>query len=110
MSGAPVPGIPATPGWPGGSCPRPRCWPLISPGPAGPLAGVIPPGFVGRVTLTIPAATMLDLADRPGELGGIGPIDPKPKANTSDCYRSQVRADPARRAWRTSSVDRLFST
>ena len=25
-------------------------------------------------------------------------VDPKPKANTSDCYRSQVRADPARRA------------
>jgi hypothetical protein len=46
------------------------------PGPAGPLAGVIPPGFAGRVTLTIPAATLLDLAGRPGELTGIGPIDP----------------------------------
>jgi hypothetical protein len=43
------------------------------------------------------------------KLPGIGPIDPKPKANTSDCYRSQVRADPARRAWRTSSVDALVS-
>jgi hypothetical protein len=58
--------------------------------PAGPLSGVIPPGFAGRVTLTIPAATLLDLADRPGELAGIGPIDPKLEANTSDCYRSQV--------------------
>ena len=37
---------------------------------------MIPPGFAGRVTLTIPAATVLDLADRPGELAGIGPIDP----------------------------------
>jgi hypothetical protein len=37
---------------------------------------VIPPGFAGRVTLTIPAATLLDLADRPGEMTGIGPIDP----------------------------------
>jgi hypothetical protein len=37
---------------------------------------VIPPGFAGRVTLTIPATTVLDLADRPGELAGIGPIDP----------------------------------
>ncbi|HEV2253181.1 MAG TPA: DUF222 domain-containing protein [Streptosporangiaceae bacterium] len=46
-------------------------------GPAGgPLAGVIPPGFAGQVTLTIPEATLTRLADRPGELGGIGPIDP----------------------------------
>ena len=46
------------------------------PAPAGPVAGVIPPGFAGRVTLTIPAVTLLDLADRPGELAGVGPIDP----------------------------------
>jgi hypothetical protein len=44
--------------------------------PAGPLAGVIPPGFAGRVNLTIPAPTLLDLAGRPGEMAGIGPIDP----------------------------------
>ena len=69
-----------------------------APAPAGPVSGVIPPGFAGRVTLTIPAATLLGLADRPGELAGTGPIDPKLKANTSDRYRSQVRADPARRA------------
>jgi Domain of unknown function (DUF222) len=61
-----------------------------APAPAGPLAGVIPPGFAGRVNLTIPATTLLDRAGRPGEMGGIGPIDPKPEANTSDCYRSQV--------------------
>jgi hypothetical protein len=47
-----------------------------TPVPAGPLAGVIPPGFAGRVTLTIPAPTLLDRAGRPGELAGIGPIDP----------------------------------
>jgi hypothetical protein len=46
------------------------------PAPAGPLAGVIPPGFAGRVTLTIPATTLLDLAGRPAEMAGIGPIDP----------------------------------
>ena len=51
--------------------PRPR-----TPAPGGPLGGVVPPGFAGRVTLTIPAITVLDLADRPGELAGIGPIDP----------------------------------
>ena len=47
-----------------------------APAPAGPLAGVIPPGFAARATLTIPAPTLLDRADRPGELAGIGPIDP----------------------------------
>jgi Domain of unknown function (DUF222) len=47
-----------------------------TPAPAGPLAGVIPPGFAGRVTLTIPAITLLDRAGRPGELADIGPIDP----------------------------------
>jgi hypothetical protein len=47
-----------------------------APAPAGPLAGVIPPGFAGRVGLTIPVATLTRLADRPGEMAGIGPIDP----------------------------------
>ena len=37
---------------------------------------MIPPGFAGHVTLTIPEATVTGRADRPGELGGIGPIDP----------------------------------
>jgi hypothetical protein len=46
------------------------------PAPAGPLAGVIPPGFTGHVNLTVPATTVLNLASRPGELGGIGPVDP----------------------------------
>jgi hypothetical protein len=47
-----------------------------TPAPAGPVAGVIPPGFASRATLTIPATTLLDLADRPGEIAGLGPIDP----------------------------------
>ena len=47
-----------------------------APGPGGPLAGMIPPGFAGQVTLTIPEATVTGRADRPGELGGIGPVDP----------------------------------
>jgi hypothetical protein len=50
--------------------------PTPVPTPGGPLAGVIPPGFAGRVTLTTPAATLFGLADRPGELGSMGPIDP----------------------------------
>ena len=50
--------------------------PAPAPGPGGPLAGMIPPGFAGHVTLTIPEATVTGRADRPGELGGIGPVDP----------------------------------
>jgi hypothetical protein len=45
-------------------------------------ARVIPPGFAGRGHLTIPLATLLGLADRPGEMDGIGLIDPDPGANT----------------------------
>ena len=50
--------------------------PAPAPGPGGPLAGMIPPGFAGQVTLTVPEATVTGRADRPGELGGIGPVDP----------------------------------
>ena len=35
-----------------------------------------PAGFAGRVTLTVPLATLTDRADRPGELSGLGPVDP----------------------------------
>ena len=38
--------------------------------------GVTSAGFAGRVTLTVPLATLAGLADRPGELGSLGPIDP----------------------------------
>jgi hypothetical protein len=41
-----------------------------------PTSGVIPAGFAGRINLTIPLATLLGLADRPGEIPGLGPIDP----------------------------------
>lgn len=45
-------------------------------GSGGTHPGAIPPGFVGRVTLTIPLTTVLGLTERPGEIPGIGPIDP----------------------------------
>jgi len=47
-------------------------------GPAGGAVpgGAIPGGFAGRVTLTVPLGTAAGLADRPGEIPGIGPIDP----------------------------------
>ena len=41
-----------------------------------PAGGAVAAGFAGRVTLTVPLATVTGLADRPGELGGIGPVDP----------------------------------
>ena len=44
------------------------------PGRAQP--GAAPAGFAGRVTLTVPLATLAGLADRPGELGSLGPVDP----------------------------------
>jgi hypothetical protein len=69
-------GTDSRPPAPGPSDPPGPPPPTPAPAPAGPLAGVIPPGFAGRVTLTIPAATLLDLAARPGEMTGIGPIDP----------------------------------
>jgi hypothetical protein len=62
--------------------------------PAGSPAGAGGAGFAGRVTVTVPLATLLDLADRPGEIPGIGPVDPEPGANTQDRYQIRASADP----------------
>jgi hypothetical protein len=53
-----------------------------------------PGGFAGRVTLTVPLATVTGLIDRPGEISGIGPVDPDPGANTSNRYQNGSSADP----------------
>ena len=45
-------------------------------GPGGPGGGAVPGGFAGRINLTTPLATLTDLAGRPGELSGLGPVDP----------------------------------
>jgi hypothetical protein len=50
--------------------------PGTGPGPGGGQGGGIPAGFAGRTHLTVPLATLLGLADRPGELPGLGPVDP----------------------------------
>jgi hypothetical protein len=42
--------------------------------------------------MTIPAATLLDLADRPGEMAGIGPIDP---ALARDLAAAAARTRPS---------------
>jgi hypothetical protein len=44
--------------------------------PGGPPGGAVPAGFAGRVNLTAPLVTLTDLASRPGELSGLGPVDP----------------------------------
>jgi hypothetical protein len=62
-----------TPGGGDGPGPGPG-GPGTPPPPAGPAHGAA--GFAGRATLTVPLATVTGLADRPGELGGIGPVDP----------------------------------
>ena len=50
----------------------PGAGPAPDAGPTGGAAG----GFAGRVTLTVPLGTAADLADRPGELAGLGSVDP----------------------------------
>ena len=37
---------------------------------------MIPAGFAGGLHLTVPLTTLLDLADRPGEIPGLGAVDP----------------------------------
>ena len=67
---------------PGPAPPGPR-----APQAATPLPGRVPArararpagaagGFAGRVTLTVPLGTAAGRADRPGELAGLGPVDP----------------------------------
>ena len=52
------------------------------PGAARRRPGRSPAGFAARVNLTIPLATLLGLAERPGMLSRTGPADPNPEANT----------------------------
>jgi hypothetical protein len=58
---------------------RPRenaAGPAASPAGGAVPGGAVPGGFGGRVNLTVPLATLTGLADRPGEISGIGPVDP----------------------------------
>ena len=87
---------PGNPGAPGGGGPGPA-GPDNPAGPpaGGPAAGAVPAGFAGRVTLIVPLATVQDLAERPGEISGIGPVDPNPGANTSNRYQNGHQPNPA---------------
>jgi hypothetical protein len=85
-------------GGPGGSDPAgPR-----SSGSGGPGAGVVPAGFAVRGTLTVPLVTLAGLADRPGELGGIGPIDPWLARDLADAAARNPRT-----TWCTAVTDEL---
>jgi hypothetical protein len=70
--GGPAPDGAAGPG-PGGAA-GPGSGP--GPGAAAGAAGPVPAAFVGRVNMTIPLPTLLGLAERPGMMSRIGPIDP----------------------------------
>ncbi len=63
------------PGSGGDGGPAARRTPAGTLGPGG-GAGEIPAGFAARVNLTIPLATLLGLAERPGTLSRTGPVDP----------------------------------
>ncbi|MGH3223271.1 MAG: hypothetical protein ACRDPY_32055, partial [Streptosporangiaceae bacterium] len=60
---------------PSGQAPPANPWDYRPP--AGPFpGGPFPAGFAARLNLTVPLMTALGLADRPGEAGALGPIDP----------------------------------
>jgi uncharacterized protein DUF222 len=63
--------------WPGGPG-YGGDWPGGLPGGPGSGLGaaVLPPGFCGQINLTVPLVTALGLADRPGQAGLLGPVDP----------------------------------
>ena len=61
----------------GGRGPRgPRPGGAGTPGGGAAAAGQVPAGFAARVNLTIPLATLLGLAERPGMLSRTGAADP----------------------------------
>ncbi len=97
------------PGSPGGS--GPGAWATRPPDTSHPLADGGDQAGRGtgdraspaaRINLTIPLATLLGLANHPGEAAGFGPIDPKPGANTPIRYRNMISR------LRTQDRDRLI--
>ncbi len=73
--GAATPGDPADGCEPGPFGPPADLFGPFGP-PAGPGAATLPPGFCGSINLTVPLVTAIGLADRPGQAGTLGPIDP----------------------------------
>ncbi len=78
---------------PAGGTSRPGGGPPPGPGigpPASPGAGP-PVGMAAQINLTIPLATLLGLAERPGEAAGFGPID----ADLARAMAAHAAAHPA---------------
>ena len=90
-----TPGDGSGPAGPGSGGPGPE-GPGTPPPSAGPAGGAVPTGFAGRVTLTVPLATVTGLADRPGELAGIGPVDPWLARDLAARRRAQPEDDLVR--------------
>ena len=67
---------PADGGGGNGGSGGPRPTDPAHPGGAGAVPGEVPAGFAVRANLTLPLATLLDLAERPGFMPGIGVLDP----------------------------------
>ena len=76
---------PGTASGPAGGTSRPADGP-----PAGPGTGA-PVGMAAQINLTIPLATLLGLAERPGEAAGFGPID----ADLARAIAANAAAHPA---------------
>src|ERR1039457_5255282 len=78
------------PGGPGhgGSAPSDPDEPGIPP-----TAGVLPAGFAGRLHLTVPLTTPLNLAERPREIPGLGPAARAP-APAGPRTRAPARPPP----------------
>ena len=92
----------------GGSGPDGPAGPGRPPGRS-PGTGAVPAGFAGRVNLTVPLATLLDLADRPGEIPGIGPVDPWLARDLAGAAARQPQDDVVRdRDGRARARDRAW--
>jgi Domain of unknown function (DUF222) len=85
-------------GAPGGSRPA---GPAPDGGSPGSPPAPVPPGFAAKVNLTVPLVTVLGLADRPGDIPGIGPIDP---GLARDLASAAVRSP--RTTWCVTVTDR----
>ena len=85
-------------GGPGGRSPKPGGGGPAGSGGAGAGSGSWAGGCCpacgstgSRIHLTVPLATLTDLAGKPGHLPGTGPVDPNPEADTSDRYQTGHR-------------------
>ena len=63
------------------------------------------PGDLGSIHLTLPALTWLGLADRAGELAGLGPVDPETSRELADLLASSGSASSGSASWHVTLTD-----